>query len=200
EKALETLDRAAQQLGDRMEIRLACARHWALPGQEGAAAALAKLEQDSGKFTLEEESQLFRGLASAQMRLGNTAEAKRLYTQVAAKQPKDLPSRLLLFDLAMQAGDDKALVRLIEEIRALEGEDGALWRFAKASRSLADARKGEKQGLAEARTLLSEAAARRPSWAALRSRDAEVCELEGNQSGAIDKYRQAIELGERNSL
>jgi tetratricopeptide (TPR) repeat protein len=197
EKGLETLDQAVARLGDRLDLRLARAAYWSKPGREGAAEALAKLEEDSGKFTVEEETQLLRGLAGAQFRVGNFDEARRLWTQVAAKQPKDLGARLVLFDLASQAGDEEALDNLVHEIRAIEGEAGADWRYAKATRLIAAARKGDKHGLAEANTLLGEVAALRPTWAAVRAMQAEVQDLEGNQPAAIDKYRQAIALGER---
>src|SRR5262249_14213274 len=190
--------KAGEKLGDRVELRLARAMYWAKSEKEGAAGELAKLLNDSNKFTLSEESQLLRGLAEAYLRVGKTEEAKKLWTQVAAKQPKDLRVRLFLSDLALQAGDDKALARLIDEIRQIEGEEGVYWRYAKATRIVAQARAGDRKGLADARALLAEAATLRPSWGAVPAREGEVCDLEGNQQLAVQKFRTAIELGERN--
>jgi tetratricopeptide (TPR) repeat protein len=202
EKVAELLATAEQRLGDRVELRLARAYLLlAARGDKDAPAALAKLEQDTAKFG-SEETRLLRGLAEAYFRAGNTPEARRLWLQVATKEPTDMQVRMTLFDLALQSGDEKALDNLIQEMQTIEGEDGTLWRYSKASRMLVTARKGglieqggRRQGLDKARALLNEAAARRPSWALLVLRQADLDDLEGNQEKALRKYEQAFDLG-----
>ena len=49
----------------------------------------------------------------------------------------------------------------------------------------------------EARQYLIEAGNRRPSWSRIPSLEAEIDELEGSPTAAIDKYQQALALGER---
>jgi tetratricopeptide (TPR) repeat protein len=198
EKLLETLAGAERRLGDRVELRLARARYWSRQPQAEATAALAKLEENLDKLTPEEQARLRLGLGEAQLRVGNIKEAERLWTQVAQQQKGDVRVRLLLFDLALQAGQEATVKRLVEEIRQLEGEDGLLWRYGEASRLTLAARRGDKQGLAEARNLLIKVRAGRPNWPAGILREAEIQELEGNPDRALENYLRTIELGDQN--
>src|SRR5262249_17861084 len=129
-------------------------------------------------------------------RAGDLREAERLWGRVAEQLPTDLDVRSHLFDLAVRAGDDAAAQRLAKEFRRIEGDNGVLWRHAEASRLVLAARKRpDPGGLAEARRLLAEAAARRPSWPKPAILEADIALLEGNADGAIEAYRRAVDLG-----
>ncbi|HEX8199037.1 MAG TPA: tetratricopeptide repeat protein, partial [Isosphaeraceae bacterium] len=82
----------------------------------------------------------------------------------------------------------------------IEGETGTLWRYAEASLLVTKARRGDKQGLDQARARLTEIAAQRPNWSRVPLLEAQINELEGNTERAIEGYRQAIQLGDPGTL
>jgi cellulose synthase operon protein C len=201
---LALIDLAEKQLGDRVDLRLARARHWLRVGGEPAPTALAKLEQDTGKFNPAERAGFLTGLADLYLRTGNFKEPKRLLSQLADTEPKNLPVRQALFELAFLTGAEAELEPLVREIRRIEGEDGTLWRYGEACRIILAARGISAQGgnpdrekLAEARALLARVAAQRPRWGRVALREAELTELEGNLQAALDLYQRALSLGER---
>ncbi len=200
DEALSLLDEAERQAGDRVEFRLARAARWAALGGAQAAELLAKLEHDPDRFPVEDRARLWRGLAEANVRAGALKPAERLWRRLASEQPKDLGAQLSLFDVALRAGDRDAAERNVAAIRDVEGEDGASWRCAKAVLLIQRAKKspGDRTPLAEARSLLLQAAEKRPTWSRIILAQAQVDELDGNPEGALKNYLRAIvELGER---
>jgi tetratricopeptide (TPR) repeat protein len=196
--ALTVLDEAQKQLGDKVELRLARANYWAK--REGAAAkeALAKLETNMGSFSDKELAMLLRGLASAYRRFGDLPKAIECWTRVVDKHKNDLDARLALFDLALEAGNEEAMKRWVEEIHDIEGDDGTLWRYGRACQLIWQAKKTKNLELLEqARGLLVEVAARRPAWSRIALCQARIDDLRQQDSSAIKNYLQAIELGER---
>src|SRR5262249_13924132 len=63
---LQIRDEAEEACGDCVQLRVARAEYWLSTssdrGLAEASAALAKIEQDTGKFSREEEARLLRGL------------------------------------------------------------------------------------------------------------------------------------------
>jgi tetratricopeptide (TPR) repeat protein len=206
-KTLALIEDAEKKLGDRVELRLARARQWLRSGGDAAPPALAKLEQDTGKFNQADQSRLLTELGNLYILVGNIKEAKRLWTQLAKIQPKNLPVRTVLFELAFLSGATPEEVDpLLREIRAIEGDDGTLWRYCQACRIILAQRLASRSGkvdrnqLTEARGLLANVIAQRPKWGRVALREAELAELEGNAQGAIDSYQRALSLGERDPL
>jgi tetratricopeptide (TPR) repeat protein len=201
---LALIAEAEKQLGDRVDLRLARARHWLKVGGDAALAPLAKLEQDTNKFTPVERASLLTGLADLYLRGGNFKDPKRLLSRLADVEPKNLPVRQALLELALLTGAEAELEPLVRDIRSIEGEEGTLWRYGEACRIILSARVSAAQGatpdrekLTEARALLSRVAAQRPRWGRVALREAELNELEGNLQAALDSYQRALSLGER---
>ncbi|HEV3162523.1 MAG TPA: tetratricopeptide repeat protein [Isosphaeraceae bacterium] len=203
EAALAVLDDAQRRVGDILKLRLARADYWAQQGGALAPKALAQLDQGVEAFSAEDRSRLGHELARAYAQIGDDRQAVRLWTRLAQQQPDDLNVRLILFDHALRAGDESAAERFLEQIRRIEGEEGALWRYGQARLLIrhVDKEPGNLAPLAEARALLSRAATLRPAWSRVPLAEAEIDELEGNPGGAINSYLRAIvSLGERNPL
>jgi tetratricopeptide (TPR) repeat protein len=195
--SFRVLDEAEKALGDRVELRLERASRLAASSAPSAREALRKLEEPPEGTTPAERTALWSGLATAYKRLGDTDSARKMLRQVAEESPSDLRSREGLFDLALAAGDDDGAKQQEDGIRKIEGDGGPLGRCAEAMRLVARARKGDRDGLAEARRLLAEVAKVRPNWSRAALVTAEISDLEGDVEPAIDGYRRAIDLGER---
>jgi tetratricopeptide (TPR) repeat protein len=198
EALLATLDRAQRQLGDRVELRLARSRFVAQQGGPQAATRLGQLEKGLKQFSRTDRHSLLEGLAQAFARIGNLTEAERLWGVLAREQPKDLGLKLVLFDLALRAGNERAMRQLMEEIRKVE--EGSLWRYAQVSHLiwLARQKRDRERALARAESLLRTLREERPGWARVAVCEGELDELNGYPEGAIKNYLRAVmELGER---
>ncbi len=202
EKAAEVLDRAEKKIGDHVRLRLA--RLLLLPRQkEQAVAVLEKLAEGTEQFHTEERARLLRALAAAWLRLGETARARKLLEEAAELVPYNLGTRVLLMDLALQAGDSDRLRQLVQEIRAIEARDpeqreGAIWRYAQAALLLMEAGdKPTEETIRQARLLLEEARAQRPTWARLHAQLGALYLLENKVNEAAEEYLSAVELGDR---
>ncbi|WP_165066903.1 tetratricopeptide repeat protein [Paludisphaera rhizosphaerae] len=198
DEALELLDEARRRFGDTVEIRLATARSWALRSGPEAREALARLADGVDRFG-EEAGTLLAGLASVHLQAGDTAAARRLWTEVARRRSYDLGSRLILFDLATRDRDAAAMGGLIDELRRIEGDGGVHWRLAEALRliALVETHQDEAESTLRARTLLAEVAVVRPNWSGAALAQARLDELRGDADLAAKGYLKAIELGDR---
>lgn len=191
----------AEKLGaGNIEAQAALIRFWSRrSGAEGDAAltrAAAGLDQrESGP-----RARILTELAQAYFRRGNLKEAARCWEQLTEfpDNQHDVRLRLILFEVALQTGNDQAMQRYRGDLQRIEGAQGTFFRYATALHKIWQARQGERQGLEEARNLLDAVAADRPSWSAVLLAKADIEAMRGNGEQAIVQYRKAIELGERN--
>jgi cellulose synthase operon protein C len=200
EESYQILRAAEERLGDRVELRLARAHYWTRSGSPAgldARAALAQIEENVDRFSAGERVRLFTRLGEIYRQAGNDKEARRLWTRAAALRPRDMLVRLALFDLLLETGDEEGMQALVEDIRRLEGGDGTLWRYARASAIIAAARKGKAADLRLARKLLTEVTAARTTWTPSLRGLAALDELEGNSTEALHRLEHAVELGDR---
>jgi len=197
DRAEAILDEAERDLGDSIDLRLARA---ALPAERPAKetrAHLSKLAQGNERLPKIDRVRLLQGLAKAAHRAGDTRLSRQWLAQIAELQPNDLEVRLSLLQQALAERDGPAAERLIQDIRRIEGESGSLWRFGEVALRL---RLGRFDDLKECRKYLAHTTKARPHWAPVAVLDAELCEREGDLDGAIDQYRRAVQLGERQPL
>jgi tetratricopeptide (TPR) repeat protein len=200
---LAWLDEAAQHVGDHVDLRLARARLLVGRAPGEARAALAKLSEGATHFAAADRQRLLRGLANALLQTGDAAAAERLWEELARLQPGDVRSRLMLFELAAQAGNNDAMQKWIEELKGIEKDDGVLWHYATARSLIEQVRRGEKVEnetkaalLAEARTQIAAVAARRPNWSRVPLCEAYIDDLGGRAEAALPNYLKALQMGE----
>ncbi|MCC6417051.1 MAG: tetratricopeptide repeat protein [Gemmataceae bacterium] len=197
-EAAKLLERARGEVGDAVELRLVRVRRALALGGAAARKALDRLAQEPrAALDAAAQARLLRGLAEAFQQTGAAAEAKKAWRDLAALRPKDLGSRMRLFDLALQAGDDAACAAIVADLRRLEGEGGVLWRAGEVGRAVARAGRGDRSGLPEARQRLGEIKQRQPDWSRASLLEAALDELQGDFAGALKHYHQAVERGER---
>jgi tetratricopeptide (TPR) repeat protein len=206
EPLLDEADRKLEKSADMVVMRLARAGYWVNRHDKRTREELKKLSDNLDRFKEPRERyRLLHGLADANYRAGNTAEAKRLWQVLAGEEhyQSDLRLRLILFDLALQEGNQADMTALLKVIRRLEGGDGAFARHAEALRLiwLVKNKKVEKKDraetLAEASQLLEQVIVARATWAPPLIARGEIEMLRGNPDQAIAAYEKAFTLGDR---
>lgn len=190
------LDHAQRKLGDTADVRLLRAYVYANRPTAEARAALASLVRDLDSLPADARSRLLAGLAEAHERVGDAARAEQFWRQYLELQPGDLRVRQLLFEAALQTGDEAAIEKTLAELKEAEGDHGLYWRVCAATRLLARG-DGDTTAAAETRQLLEEVRARRPHWARLAALEGDLAEREGNLEEAAVKYQLAVSQGER---
>src|SRR5262249_52131264 len=146
-------------------------------------------------FRPEERRQIQTALATAYTRLGQPEQARQVWEKLAKEHPDDWAVRLTLFRLALERDDQPAMKALITQLRAIEKEDGVLWRDAEARRRVVRAAGGDRAALKPAGQLLGEIAARWPDWGGVPLLEAQIEDLKGKPERALDKYREAMRRG-----
>lgn len=195
---------------DKAELRVARANYWVDRRNDQTKAELKKLSDDEtiDKFPSRERNRVLHGLAEANYRAGSYEEAGRLWKKLAKQEEyrADLRLRLMLFDLALQNGNEEEMTVFLDEIKALEGGDGTFARHAEALRLVWLVKKDKvtktqrKETLEQALRLLDQVAAARPTWSASLLARAEIEMLRGQPDQAANAYAQAIKLGDRSPL
>jgi tetratricopeptide (TPR) repeat protein len=196
DRAAALLAEADRRPGGPLLARLGWVRYWAARGGQSARAALLRLAGEASELSGEQRARLQRGAAEALYRLGDVAAAARLWAELAGRYPGDLDSRFHLLELALESGTDGEVKRLVDEVRPIEGDEGALWRYGEAARLIARARRGRPDLLPQARRLLAEVGRRQRGWGRVSLLEAAADEVEGNAEAAVLHYLQALGQGE----
>jgi tetratricopeptide (TPR) repeat protein len=203
DEALALLQEAAQRCGDRLELREARCHYWTRRGGPEAARALDEIGQNVEKLKAEEKRRLLPTLAECYLRLGEFKRAEAMWRRIADRLPNDLACRMASFDLALHDRSDERMDQLVGEIKRIEGETGALWRYCRACQLIGQAQEDrtaqhddrELKTLAAARDLLDTVARKRMNWARVPLAQAQIGELLDDFETAIAKYRDAVLLG-----
>jgi tetratricopeptide (TPR) repeat protein len=196
--AVQILQQAEKDLGPSLVSRLALIASWVSQGGDEARSAIPELAKSRTQIRETDQPTLLRSLAQAAFRLGDVPLARDCLGTLMALLPKDVEVMMELFDLELQTDRLDQARKLVDDMRAVEGDDGALWRYGEALYLIAQARRGDKRGLTNARNLASDVASRRRDWWGGVLLQGEIAELEGNLKDATDGYFRAIELGNSN--
>ncbi len=201
-KAAEVLDQAERQLPDKVEWPLMRARLLVQKGPEEARKGLAPLLKVLEHYKKgSDKDRLRAGLADAFSAAGDMATARRLRQEFADDNPNDLQVRFTLFEAALGVGDVPAATKLLKQMQDIEGTEGAFSAYGEGALLIARAEAGDKaameKALADAHPNLVRAAKLRPTWAQPPLLEATAFELEGQKTQALEKFRAALERGER---
>jgi tetratricopeptide (TPR) repeat protein len=211
--ALATLAMATKQPLRAEEILTAADKHVAASADFDVAkiqfasrhrldrrAALSAMENDRTRFDAHAQARLLAALAQAHFHAGRPAESMRLLRLLAALplDLEDIRVRMQLLSLALAQDDEPEMVRVLAEIKKIEGEPATEYSYGEALRLIWRARRGETDALDKAHALLNIADIRRPDWPALLIARGDAYELQGNKvDQAVVSYRKAIEVGSR---
>jgi tetratricopeptide (TPR) repeat protein len=202
EKAQEILAEADRHCGDAPALRVARLKR--LKRGSEARQQLQELGRNLERFPEPQRIDLLKTLGIAAAQLGELELARQYLEEAGRSADYDLDTRILLYDLAFHEKQTKRLAELVAQMRRIEnrgrvyGAEGAIWKYAEASRILLEA--GDKptpEQVQQARGLLEEARATRPSWARVYGRLAVVYEWQQQPALAADAYATAVRLGDR---
>jgi predicted Zn-dependent protease len=195
-KAFSVLEDAAKKTGDRVEYRQWRARFIASHPSEADPQLLHEAARRLDGFDDDAKCRLYRELAESWTKLGDRGQAEHYWRLVAQKQPRDLTSRLRLFEIALAENRPDSAKTWIDELRRVEGQDGAMWRMAAAGLALQNAGEDGKR-LDEIRTDLQRLQKGHADWSLVPVLLARIDEKQTKQDDAIAHYSKAVELGDR---
>ncbi len=202
QKAISTLAAGEKEIGDSLEFRLVRAELWAIVKEPEFATKIAGLAAEREKFTLPAQCRLLRGLAELATAAGAGGVAGQLWEDLARAKPFDLGVHLILFDRAASTGNASAMEEALTKIQQIDGDDGQSTRLARAillierSKAMND-RALREEALALLNALERERVGRRHAGRVALGQGL-IYDLNGNIDAALEKYRQAIALGEPN--
>lgn len=181
---------------DQLDLRLALCQLWGLRGNSEDRVKLAKLAAEIPKtYRPLERARLTRSVATTWYYLGENARAEALWRELARNTPDDLRSRLLLLDAALEKQQPQIARTWLDEIHALEGDNGWVWRYGEIAIQIQEAR-GQRGLLDDARKKLAELQKAHKNQARLPLLAAAIYELEGRYHQAIQEYLRGLDLGD----
>lgn len=207
------LDLARASVGDTVEVRLARADLLVFRAKPPTAAEFETLSADAGVFDKPQQFRLWVGLGQAALaaaprpadtdqRRGLQEAAIRFLREAGKVEPRDLHSRALLVDLAVSSDRKEVIEATLGDLAALEGADGPIRNLARVVVSLPDAKKLEDKAaraakMKELRELATSVVKQRPNWGRGYVALGRIDEAEGLNEQAVENYRKAIEVGDR---
>jgi tetratricopeptide (TPR) repeat protein len=203
EKALQLQERTVAKFGDLPALRLdkadcLIALHAKEPNKDELKSELAALATGIDNWTDAQKAELWGGMAGRFLNLQMNDEARQFLTLAADVRPNDLPLRVSLFSLALEANDDAGMKDAQDRILKIVGstEDNT-WLFTEARRKLSLIARGQldRKAIDEIRPLVSRALDQREEWHELHVLNAELELHAGNLAKALESFDRAEQLG-----
>ncbi|MDZ7620197.1 MAG: tetratricopeptide repeat protein, partial [Patescibacteria group bacterium] len=197
DEADKLLAEAKDRFQDAMLLRLARAR--CLASRYGAKSSdqVRELADGIDHYPEAERQQLLLGLMSTAQQIGDWEFMKQLAQKLVKEQPDNLGVRVALFEQAMRENDMAAMREELAAIKVIQGE-GPQWLYGQAVVLSLGARDGADKRLDEALGFLQRAMEQRPRWPRVPLLAAGIFERKGQFEEALDRYREAIDMGEAN--
>lgn len=178
-----------------------------------AKTAFAAIESRAAGLPVGDKLKVLELLASIQLATGNASDGERLWRETAALQPREIRPREAILDLAITSRDLEKAKAAMTEIASIAGPASPRAKVAEASVKILEAREilakaagsggrpsddlpdNVRQLLDDARGRLIEAGAERPGWIQIQLLSADVENLRGERSAAIDRLQRAVASG-----
>jgi len=185
---------------------------------DAAMAAFAAIETRAAGLAVADKLRVLELLASMQLAAGNASDGERLWGETAKLQPGELKPREAILELALSSRNLEKARGAMTEIASIAGPKSARTKVAEASVKILEARelltKAAESGgrpsddlpddirqlLDAARGRLIEAGAERPGWIQIQLLLADVENLRGERSAAIDRLQRAVTSGPVNPM
>jgi tetratricopeptide (TPR) repeat protein len=206
-KSMRLLDQITKEFGDKADLRLDRADGLIALNQQKRdddklKQELSALENIPTTWDENDQVTFWNGMAARYLSLGMRDEAKASLNHVVALRPNELPTRVALFTLALEANDDVEMKETQDQLlRVVGSKEDSNWLYSEARRLLSLYRRGQadKDSLEDVRKLTDRAMQERPNWFELQLLSAELALLEGNAQEALTHFEKAQELGQPNA-
>ena len=203
DEAEKILAEIEKKFGDTPEQRIAQAQYLLRRHGREALDALRELAaKNADSFSEEQRLALWSGLLGIAARLDDDLLIKSLSGKILEKQPDNVGIHYMLFERALSGRDRPEIEKELSEIERIAGQ-GSYWLLGNAILLYLDALDEEDAGkkqasLAKALELLEKARESRSEWARIPVVEAGVYDALGKYDLALEKHRQAFDMGERN--
>jgi len=202
EEAEKILDETEKKFGDTPEQRLARAQHILRRSGSDAADGLRELAENADSFNEEQRLELWGGLLGAAMQINNDQLIGLFAEKILEKQPDNVGIYYMLFDRALGKNDRPEMEKYLKEIERITGQ-GSYWLVGNAILLYIDAAeesdpKVKEASLTQALEMLDKASELREEWSRIPVVEAGILDALGKPELALEKYRRAFDMGERN--
>ncbi|MBL8821530.1 MAG: tetratricopeptide repeat protein [Planctomycetia bacterium] len=198
-RAIEAvLSEAEKAVGDAVELRLARAATALSKSRADALSILGRCESNTDAFSMPQKVTLLSGLADFYISMGLYKDAKRLLETCNKLDPLHLASLERLIEIANLEKNEDEAKRLLKSMREVEGEEGFRWKLSSLNRMFEKLQNGDRSQLVDTDDLVKKLNSSRPGWFKTAYVQGRLLELTGQIDQAIDQYKLAVELGERN--
>ncbi len=194
DEAIERVDRAIASAGDQTAFRIAKGRFFLRKGE--VKAARAALVEGLDRVPIDQKATLCKAIGEFHQTQGDRAAARLAFLEWAGLRPDAIEPRLALLNLAIEAGDDRAVNAEVEALKVLGGPRSLYWKIAKAEALLRNRSTGKipAADLDEAARLVAEIEASSPRQPAGLLLEARLMEHRGLNDPALGAYEKALKL------
>jgi cellulose synthase operon protein C len=198
-KAERLVAEAARAMGDCVEVRLLQSQYLVQRRPDDVVPRLRKLLENADQFPEASRLQLWAGLLSAALQVGDMEQAGSLAQKIAQKQPNNALVRYFLFEKAIAAGDIPATKKALKEIEVVAGQD-SYWLYGQAVLLCLQTKDRKDVGplMEQALNYLNRAGDLRKDWSRIPMVKAGIYLVQGKTDLALRSFQEAFDLGERN--
>lgn len=198
-KAEKYLSESRAALGDCVAQRILQKEYLVRHRDKDTVQRLRQFAENTDKFSEMECLQLWASLLQSALQLNDGQQADLLGKRIAEKQPNNVQVRYLILERALSAQDKDAIEKALADVRRVAGE-GAYWFYGLAMLQYLQAKDSSDSAVVLQQALDNIAKAReyREDWSRLPLAEAAIYDRLGKTDSAIQSYREAVSLGERN--
>lgn len=198
-KAEKYLSESRAALGDSAAQRILQKEYLVRHRDKDTVQRLRQFAENTDKFSETECLQLWASLLQAALQLNDGQQADVLGKKIAEKQPNNVHVRYLILERALSSQDKDAIEKALADVRRVAGE-GAYWFYGLAMLQYLQAKDDSDSAAVLQQALDNIAKARefREDWSRLPLAEASIYDRLGKTDSAIQSYREAVNLGERN--
>ncbi len=199
EKALQMVDKVIEKFGDQPNLRFDKADLCIAINGDDLDEQLSQLAEAPEDWSDNDKATLWSGMAGRYINLGMVDQAALCWNRVADIRPNDLPTRLTLFNLALETNDDAGIEAAQDKILDIvKDKQDSTWQYTEARRLLSLVRRGKlptEGTIDQIRELVDRALDQRPDWPELNQVQAQLDLLEGNPEKALADFERAQDVG-----
>jgi tetratricopeptide (TPR) repeat protein len=200
--AMELLDRVVEKFGDSSTLRVLRADLLAAIGADDLPDQLISLTEGIEGWSSQDQATLWSNLGIRFQQLHMREEAIRCWARATELVPSNLPTRMYVFDLALQDKDDAAMRKAQEDILSIvKDKEDSNYLFTEVKRRMIaySQNKVSREVLVEARDMLHRALEQRPNWSELYVVEGQLAILlEQDKNYALKMLEEALKHGAPN--